>query len=69
MVRSGLDEKLMSTPHAVARVSHYRLAAHLGSAFLLYAGMFLTGLQIIRDAKITNGTFPMVNISEVPMIA
>ncbi|CAG8482958.1 6163_t:CDS:2 [Diversispora eburnea] len=59
MVKSGLDEKLISTPNSIARVSHYRLVAHLGSAFLLYAGMFLTGLQIIRDAKIINGTFPM----------
>ncbi|CAG8639524.1 14332_t:CDS:2, partial [Acaulospora morrowiae] len=50
--------ELLSTPQAVARVSHYRLAAHLGSAFLLYAGMLLTGLNIVQDAKIASGTFP-----------
>ncbi len=60
MVKSGLSEELMTTSNAVPRVSHYRLAAHLGSAFLLYAGMLLTGLQVLRDAKIANGTFPKV---------
>ncbi|KAG9298338.1 hypothetical protein G9A89_002826 [Geosiphon pyriformis] len=59
MVKSGLSEELLSTPGAVPRVSHYRLAAHLASAFLLYTGMLLTGLQILRDAKIGKGTFPM----------
>ncbi|RIA86357.1 cytochrome C oxidase assembly protein cox15 [Glomus cerebriforme] len=58
MVKSGLSEETMTTPNAVPRVSHYRLAAHLGSAFLLYAGMLLTGLQVLRDAKIANGNFP-----------
>ncbi|CAG8650299.1 11788_t:CDS:2 [Ambispora leptoticha] len=58
MVKSGLSEELMNDPGAVPRVSHYRLAAHLGSAFLLYIGMLLTGLQILRDAKIARGTFP-----------
>ncbi|CAG8693932.1 2886_t:CDS:2 [Funneliformis mosseae] len=57
MVKSGLSEELMETPNAVPRVSHYRLAAHLGSAFLLYAGMILTGLQVLQDAKLANGTF------------
>ncbi|CAJ0648172.1 13869_t:CDS:10 [Entrophospora sp. SA101] len=57
MVKSGLSDELM-TSGAVPRVSHYRLAAHLGSAFLLYSGMALTGLQVLRDAKIARGTFP-----------
>ncbi|CAG8467811.1 1687_t:CDS:2 [Dentiscutata erythropus] len=52
MVKSGLSEELLSTPGAIPRVSHYWLAAHLGSAFLLYSGMLLTGLQILRDSKI-----------------
>ncbi|CAG8474478.1 7055_t:CDS:2 [Ambispora gerdemannii] len=63
MVKSGLSEELMDNPGAVPRVSHYRLVAHLGSAFLLYIGMLLTGLQILRDAKIAKGTFP-VSISK-----
>ena len=62
MVKSGLSEEQMATSNAVPRVSHYRLAAHLGSAFLLYAGMFLTGLQVLRDAKIATSTFPKVGI-------
>jgi len=33
----------------------------LGSAFLLYGGMLLTGLQVLRDAKITNGTYDLVS--------
>lgn len=51
MVKSGLEESLMTTPGAVPRVSQYRLAAHLGLAFVLYAGMFTTGLATIKDWK------------------
>ncbi|KAL1946637.1 hypothetical protein VTO73DRAFT_14741 [Trametes versicolor] len=49
MVKSGLEDSLMDTPGAVPRVSQYRLAAHLGTAFVLYAGMFGTGLSAIMD--------------------
>jgi heme a synthase len=62
MVKSGLSEELMSTPGAVPRVSHYRLAAHLGSAILLYGGMILTGLQVLQDAKIRKGISNPVSI-------
>lgn len=31
------------------RVSHFRLAAHLGLAFLVYAGMLRTGLSVFRE--------------------
>ncbi|KAG6866507.1 hypothetical protein C0991_003051 [Blastosporella zonata] len=55
MVQSGLDEKLMETPGAVPRVSQYRLAAHLGMALALYAGMFTTGLGVIKDWKFSRG--------------
>jgi cytochrome c oxidase assembly protein subunit 15 len=55
MVKSGLDDSLMDTPGAVPRVSQYRLAAHLGAALVLYAGMFGTGLAIIKDLKFSNG--------------
>ena len=55
MVKSGLDESLMDAPGAVPRVSQYRLAAHLGTALVLYAGMFGTGLAIIKDWKFSNG--------------
>ncbi|KAG6849223.1 hypothetical protein H0H93_010345 [Arthromyces matolae] len=56
MVQSGLDEKLMEEPGAVPRVSQYRLAAHLGMALALYAGMFATGLAIIKDWKFSRGS-------------
>jgi heme A synthase len=51
MVKSGLSEELNSIAQAVPRVSHYRLTAHLGSAFLLYGGMLLTGWQILSDTN------------------
>lgn len=49
MVKSGLDHALLDTPGAVPRVSQYRLAAHLGTAVALYAGMLGTGLVVLRD--------------------
>lgn len=49
MVKSGLEDSLLDTPGAVPRVSQYRLAAHLGTAFVLYAGMFGTGLSALFD--------------------
>ncbi|RUS76320.1 hypothetical protein EGW08_015908 [Elysia chlorotica] len=42
MVKSGLEEK--PGPNDVARVSQYRLAAHLGSAFILYTLFLWQGL-------------------------
>lgn len=55
MVKSGLDEKLMESPNSVPRVSQYRLAAHLGMAFLLYLGMFSSGMAVLKDWKYANG--------------
>lgn len=49
MVKSGLEDSLMETPGAVPRVSHYRLASHLALAFLLYAGMFTSGIATLTD--------------------
>lgn len=53
MVKSGLEEATMSNtehPH----VSQYRLAAHLGMAFLLYSGMLWTGLgHVMKENQIT----------------
>ncbi|KAL0070960.1 Cytochrome c oxidase assembly protein cox15 [Marasmius tenuissimus] len=55
MVKSGLEETLMETPGAVPRVSQYRLASHLGLAFLLYAGMFATGMNVLKENKFVHG--------------
>jgi cytochrome c oxidase assembly protein subunit 15 len=51
MVRSGLEEPVASGggENAVPRVSQYRLAAHLGAALALYAGMFAAALSVIAD--------------------
>ncbi|KAF8592479.1 COX15-CtaA-domain-containing protein [Ramaria rubella] len=51
MVKSGLEESIMDTPGAVPRVSQYRLAAHLGAAVALYAGMLGIGISVLRDWK------------------
>ena len=40
MVQSGLEPTNLAADGAVPRVSQYRLAAHLGAALVLYAGMF-----------------------------
>lgn len=45
MVKSGLEEPVKDT--AIPRVSQYRLAAHLGSAFLLYSGFLWTSLTLL----------------------
>ena len=55
MVKSGLQDSLMETPGTVPRVSQYRLAAHLGMAFLLYFGMFWSGMAVIKDWKFAHG--------------
>ncbi|TDL29779.1 COX15-CtaA-domain-containing protein [Rickenella mellea] len=51
MVQSGLSEDLLDQPGAVPRVSQYRLAAHLGTAVVLYGAMLSTGLAVLRDWK------------------
>ena len=53
MVKSGLDEELVSKTE-IPRVSPYRLAAHLITAFILYAGLVWCGLsQIIPRPKVS----------------
>ncbi|GAO47567.1 hypothetical protein G7K_1770-t1 [Saitoella complicata NRRL Y-17804] len=48
MVASGLkDELLEEGKHP--RVSQYRLATHLGTAFLVYVAMLNTGLEILKS--------------------
>ena len=43
MVKSGLEEQQATAD--VPRVSQYRLAAHLGSAFVLYTLFLWSGLN------------------------
>ncbi|XP_055351774.1 cytochrome c oxidase assembly protein COX15 homolog [Paramacrobiotus metropolitanus] len=44
MVKSGLEEK--KNQYEIPRVSQYRLCAHLGSALVLFAGLFWEGLSL-----------------------
>ncbi|KAF7978321.1 hypothetical protein HWV62_937 [Athelia sp. TMB] len=55
MVKSGLEDSIMDDPSAVPRVSQYRLAAHLGTALLLYVGMLGTGVAALRDWRFAHG--------------
>ena len=50
VVQSGLDEEFLHQPGA-RQVSQYRLATHLGAAFILYAAMINTGLQVLRENR------------------
>lgn len=45
MVKSGLEEP--PTEYSQPRVSPYRLAAHLTSAFAIYCGLFWTALSVV----------------------
>lgn len=48
MVKSGLKDDLFAEG-SHPRVSQYRLAAHLGTAFVVYCSMLQTGLAIIKE--------------------
>ncbi|BGP55631.1 Cytochrome c oxidase assembly protein cox15 [Rhodotorula sphaerocarpa] len=52
MVKSGLDEQSVQDLGGVPRVSQYRLAAHLGMAFLVYSACLRFGLGVGRDWKL-----------------
>ncbi|KAK5949849.1 Cytochrome c oxidase assembly protein cox15 [Knufia fluminis] len=59
MVKSGLKDDFLSADRRpgrdVPRVSQYRLAAHLGTAFVAYLSMLWCGLDILRTNKIVHG--------------
>lgn len=52
MVKSGLDEHLIQD--GVPRVSQYRLAAHMGSAVLIYGGLLWSSLNYLRSKSLAN---------------
>ena len=55
MVKSGLDVP-DNDPNAVPRVSQYRLAAHLGSAIVLYALLLWQGMShLLTPQQVENG--------------
>lgn len=51
MVASGLTDDLFAEG-SHPRVSQYRLATHLGTAFVCYSWMLLSGLSILRSRKL-----------------
>ncbi len=55
MVKSGLEDRFHE-PSDVPRVSQYRLAAHLGSAFVLYSLFFWSSLHHLVPAKAIEAT-------------
>ncbi|KAI9325073.1 cytochrome oxidase assembly protein-domain-containing protein [Obelidium mucronatum] len=50
MVKSGLRQELMDAK-SFHGVSQYWLAAHLGSAFVIYSILLLTGFEILRTSS------------------
>lgn len=54
MVKSGLEEKPES--YDIPRVSQYRLAAHLGSALVLYCASLWTSLSLLLPQHKVNVT-------------
>ena len=51
MVKSGLEDRFHGESD-VPRVSQYRLAAHLGSAFVLYSFMFWAALDLLLPPQV-----------------
>ena len=51
MVKSGLKADELQAQDGVPRVSQYRLAAHLGTAFAVYSLMVLLGLRVLNANK------------------
>lgn len=65
MVSSGLKNPYEDEPQGTEprpdwtpRVSHFRLAAHLGAAFAVYMGMVYTAATILRDNALARSTEP-----------
>ncbi|KAK8399501.1 hypothetical protein O3P69_003526 [Scylla paramamosain] len=51
MVKSGLEKERFTEPSDVPRVSQYRLAAHLGTAFVLYSLFLWNALGITNPPQ------------------
>ncbi|XP_394095.3 cytochrome c oxidase assembly protein COX15 homolog isoform X1 [Apis mellifera] len=64
MVKSGLEDRFVE-PSDVPRVSQYRLAAHLGIAFLLYTGFLYNALNYLVPAQKLTLNNSNVNISDL----
>eukprot|EP01084_Bolivina_argentea_P049140 90419_1 len=51
MVKSGLEEAGNNTYNNLPRVSPYRLATHLGFAFILYIGLLYNGMYVYSQRQ------------------
>lgn len=49
MVYSGIDTELLEERRSKPTVSQYRLATHLGAAFIVYCAMISTGFSVLRN--------------------
>lgn len=64
MVKSGLEDRFVE-PTDVPRVSQYRLAAHLGLAFLIYTGFLYNALDYLSPAEKLNLSNLNVDVSQL----
>lgn len=55
-VPTSSAQTLVATAEWTPRVSHFRLAMHMGTAFLVYLAMLHTGLAVQRDYKASSLT-------------
>lgn len=64
MVKSGITTEAIQARDGVPRVSQYRLAAHLGMAFLVYSLALRHALAVRRDWTVAKLAQGMENISQ-----
>lgn len=64
MVKSGLEDRFVE-PSDVPRVSQYRLAAHLGMAFIIYTGFLYNALDYLVPAQKLSLDHSNVDISNL----
>ncbi|KAM7250443.1 hypothetical protein ACFE04_022326 [Oxalis oulophora] len=67
MVKSGLEEP--PSEYAQPRVSPYRLAAHLTSAFAIYTGLFWTALSVVMPEPPTESVAWVRGAAKVKRLA
>ncbi|KAN0064139.1 Cytochrome c oxidase assembly protein cox15 [Thecaphora frezii] len=62
---SSAQSSVVAPADWTPRVSHFRLAMHMGTAFLVYLAMLHTGLSVTRDYKVaqSEGTVAGVKLS------
>lgn len=64
MVKSGLDQET-AEKYNKPKVSHYRLATHLGTAFALYSLLFWTGLSHLKPPQALPATSDLLKLKRM----